>query len=172
MQVVVALLKSYGISRVIASPGTTNLTFVASLQHDSFFKVYSAPEGTVGCLYGSRHGRRERRAGCDHVHRSHSLSQLSSGVDGSILSQTAGYSHHRNASARLNRTACATGHRPQLVKPKDAATYSVHIPIVKDNADYTFAVLKTNEALHHLSKSGGGGWCISTSRHLTILISR
>ena len=40
----VALLKAYGIRKIIASPGTTNLAFVASLQCDPFFQVYSAPE--------------------------------------------------------------------------------------------------------------------------------
>lgn len=37
----VSLLKEHGIKKVIASPGTTNLSFVASLQHDPFFEMYS-----------------------------------------------------------------------------------------------------------------------------------
>ena len=37
----VALLKEHKIRKVMASPGTTNLSFVASLQYDSFFEVYS-----------------------------------------------------------------------------------------------------------------------------------
>ena len=37
----VALLKDHGIKRVFASPGTTNLAFVASLQYDPFFEIYS-----------------------------------------------------------------------------------------------------------------------------------
>lgn len=40
-QLVIALLKEYGIRNVIASPGTTNIPFVYSVQSDSFFKVYS-----------------------------------------------------------------------------------------------------------------------------------
>ena len=39
--ILVALLKAHGIKKVIASPGTTNLSFVACLQCDSFFEVYS-----------------------------------------------------------------------------------------------------------------------------------
>lgn len=42
VQILVALLKKYGIKRVIASPGTTHLSFVACLQYDSFFEVYSS----------------------------------------------------------------------------------------------------------------------------------
>ena len=41
VQLLMALLKEHGIRKVIASPGTTNLEFMASLQQDSFFEVYS-----------------------------------------------------------------------------------------------------------------------------------
>ena len=44
VQILVALMKHHGIRKVVASPGTTNITFVASLQHDSFFTVYSAAD--------------------------------------------------------------------------------------------------------------------------------
>lgn len=41
VQYLVALLKAHNIKKVIASPGTTNLSFVASIQYDSFFEIYS-----------------------------------------------------------------------------------------------------------------------------------
>lgn len=41
VQYLVALLKEHNIKRVIASPGTTALSFVASMQCDSFFEMYS-----------------------------------------------------------------------------------------------------------------------------------
>lgn len=41
-QVLIALLKSYNIKHVIASPGSTNQALVGSLQFDEFFTVYSA----------------------------------------------------------------------------------------------------------------------------------
>ncbi|MCR5414951.1 MAG: glycosyltransferase [Kiritimatiellae bacterium] len=44
VQILIAALKAHGIRTVIASPGTTNLTFVASLQYDGSFEVYSAPD--------------------------------------------------------------------------------------------------------------------------------
>ena len=40
--IVVALLKEHGIRKVIASPGTTNITIVGSMQHDPWFEMYSA----------------------------------------------------------------------------------------------------------------------------------
>ena len=37
--VLIALLKAHGIRKVIASPGTTNASFVGSLQNDPYFPV-------------------------------------------------------------------------------------------------------------------------------------
>ena len=69
VQLVIALLKKYGIRNVIASPGTTNVPFVYSVQNDSFFRVRSAfdERGLWSC-------RRIRRAGRAFMHRCHSLS--------------------------------------------------------------------------------------------------
>lgn len=41
-EILIALLKAHNIRNIIASPGTTNISFVASLQQDCFFKLYSA----------------------------------------------------------------------------------------------------------------------------------
>ena len=43
-QIVLGLLKKHGIRKVIASPGTTNSRLIASMQQDSFFEMYSAPD--------------------------------------------------------------------------------------------------------------------------------
>ena len=40
--ILIALLKAHGIKKVIASPGTTNISFVGSIQFDSYFEIYSA----------------------------------------------------------------------------------------------------------------------------------
>lgn len=44
VQILIALLKANNIRKIIASPGTTNITFVASVQSDSFFEIYSAAD--------------------------------------------------------------------------------------------------------------------------------
>lgn len=38
----IALMKAHGIKKIIASPGTTNISFVASVQQDQFFEMYSS----------------------------------------------------------------------------------------------------------------------------------
>jgi len=41
VQVLIAMLKEYGIKKVIVSPGTTNVPFVGSLMYDKGFEIYS-----------------------------------------------------------------------------------------------------------------------------------
>lgn len=41
IQIVLALLKANGIRKVIASPGATNESIVASMQYDPYFEMYS-----------------------------------------------------------------------------------------------------------------------------------
>lgn len=42
--ILIALLKRFNIRKVIASPGTMNISFVGSIEQDPFFTVYSAPD--------------------------------------------------------------------------------------------------------------------------------
>ena len=42
--ILLALLKAHGIRKVIASPGTTNIALVASMQQDPYFQMYSAAD--------------------------------------------------------------------------------------------------------------------------------
>lgn len=42
IQILIALMKKHGVRKVIASPGTTNACFVASIQQDNFFQIYSS----------------------------------------------------------------------------------------------------------------------------------
>ena len=42
VQILISLLKAHGVKRIVASPGTTNITLVGSLQQDSYFSIYSS----------------------------------------------------------------------------------------------------------------------------------
>ena len=41
IQILISLLKEHNIKKVIINPGTTNISFVASIQSDDFFEIYS-----------------------------------------------------------------------------------------------------------------------------------
>ena len=42
IQILIALMKHHGVRQVVASPGATNITFVASIQQDPYFTLYSS----------------------------------------------------------------------------------------------------------------------------------
>lgn len=42
VQILVSLLKAHGIKKIIASPGTTNIEFIGSVENDSWFEIYSS----------------------------------------------------------------------------------------------------------------------------------
>lgn len=44
IQMLISLMKAHKVKKVIASPGSTNITFVASLKQDAYFEMYSAPD--------------------------------------------------------------------------------------------------------------------------------
>ena len=44
IQILLGLLKAHGIKKIIVSPGTTNVSFVASMQYDPYFEIYSAAD--------------------------------------------------------------------------------------------------------------------------------
>ena len=41
-QMLVSLLKQHNIKKIVASPGATNITFVATAMHDPWFEIYSS----------------------------------------------------------------------------------------------------------------------------------
>lgn len=49
VQMLISILKHNNIKKVIASPGTTNMAFVASIQNDPYFEVYSCVDERSAC---------------------------------------------------------------------------------------------------------------------------
>lgn len=155
VQVLISLLKQYGIKRIIASPGTTNLTFVASLQQDSFFEIYSAPEERSGAYMA--------------------IGMAEESGEPVVISCT-GATASRNYLPALTEAyyrklpvIAVTATQPitrvgqlvpqvidRAVLPNDTHAYSTNIRIIKDEADYRESVIYINEALHHLYINGGG----------------
>ena len=44
IQMLIELMKAHHVKKIIASPGSTNISFIASLKHDKYFEIYSAPD--------------------------------------------------------------------------------------------------------------------------------
>ena len=155
VQMLVYLLKAHGIKKVVASPGTTNLCFVGSLQNDSFFKVYSAAD--------------ERQA-------SYMACGLAAESGEPVVITCTGATASRNYIPGLTEAfyrklpvlaVTATQHIGRIgqniaqvidrrVIQNDIAKYSLQLPTIHDAEDEWAYGVKINEALLELRHNGGG----------------
>ena len=153
--ILIALLKAYGINKVVASPGTTNLSFVASIQSDPFFQVYS-------CI--------------DERSAAYMACGLSEECNCPVVITCTGATASRNYFSALTEAyyrkipivaVTGTQYREKIghlhaqvidrtVLPKDTAKLSVYIPSIKDGDDAYYCNLNINRALAELTHRGGG----------------
>lgn len=154
-QIVIALLKGHGIRHVIASPGTTNMAFVASIQFDPWFKVYSAVD--------------ERSA-------AYMACGLASELGEPVVISCTGATASRNYLPGLTEAyyrklpvlavtswqgRAKVGHLVAQVidrstPPKDTVNLAVELPVVKDVDDEWECIVKVNRAILELTRRGGG----------------
>ena len=151
----IALLKAKGIHKVIASPGTTNITFVASLQQDLFFDIYSAADersaAYMACGLAAESGEPVVLS-CTGATASRNY----------LPGLTEAYYKKLPVLAVTSVQSMANvGHIiPQVIDrsvvAKDVARLSVCLPVIKDENDAWACELKVNQALLALKRHGGG----------------
>ena len=154
-QILVSLLKQHGIRKVIASPGTTNITFVASVMNDPFFEIYSSVD--------------ERSAAYMAVGMAEETGEA-------IVLTCTGATASRNYIPGLTEayyrklpilavTAAQNENRvghliPQVIdrsqQPKDCCVHSEHVPVPRDTNDEWDATIRLNRAVLALTHRGGG----------------
>ena len=154
-QIVIALMKAHGVKKVIASPGTTNIALVASLQQDSFFEMYSAPD--------------ERSA-------AYMACGLAAETGEAVALSCTGATASRNympalteayyrklpilAITSTQHTGRIANHYPQVIDrsilPKDIARLSVQLPAIHDAEDEWACTVQVNRAILELRRAGGG----------------
>ena len=155
VQILISLLKAHGIKKVIASPGATNVTLVASLMQDTFFELYSSVD--------------ERSA-------AYIACGLSAESGEPVMLSCTGATASRNYAPGLTEAfyrklpilavtstqdASRIGHlRAQVIDRRsqfnDLVNLSEQIPIVKDAQDEWNVNLRINRALLELKHRGGG----------------
>lgn len=154
-QIVVALLKEYGIKKVIASPGTTNITIVGSMQHDSWFEMYSAVDersaAYMACGLSAESnepvvivctGATASRNYLPGLTEAHYRKLPIVVITGSHGEENIGHLHAQS----IDRTSA----------PKDTVKLSVFIDRIKDKKDEWKNVLNINKALLELDHHGKG----------------
>lgn len=155
VQIVIALLKAHGIRKVVASPGTTNITFVASLMHDSWFELYSSVDersaAYIACGMAAESGEPVALS-CTGATASRNYMPGLTEAYYRKLPIVAITSHQGNH--RIGHLIAQNIDR--RTEPADIAMLSVEMPVVKDKTDERFCEIEANKALLELKRNGGG----------------
>ena len=154
-QILIALLKAHNIKKIVANPGTTNICFIASIQHDPFFEIYSSAD--------------ERSA-------AYMACGLSAETSEAVALSCTGATASRNYIPALTEAFYRKlpilaitstqkigriGHNmPQIIDrsvgQKDIFKMSAYIPEINDDEDKWYCETKINEAILELHHQGGG----------------
>lgn len=155
IQILIHLLKAHGINQVIASPGATNISLVASLQSDPYFKIYSCVDERSAAYMA-----------CGLAAESSTPVMLSCTGATSSRNYLPGLTeaYYRKLPILVvtsTRELSQVGHLvPQQLDrsqpPKDSVLLSLHVQVVKDNEDEWDVGVKVNKAILELIRRGGG----------------
>lgn len=155
VQIVISLLKSHGVRRVVVSPGTTNITLVASLMHDVFFELYSSADersaAYLACGMASECGEPVALS-CTGATASRNYMPGLTEAFYRKLPVIAITSHQGNH--RIGHLIAQNIDRRTI--PADVSLLSVTLPIVKDKTDERYCEIEANKAFLELQRYGGG----------------
>lgn len=153
--ILIALLKAHGIKKVIASPGATNVSVVASLQSDSYFEMYSCFDERSAAYMA-----------CGLAAESGEPVMISCTGATSARDYLPGLTeaYYRNLPILVVTSSMSNGkigHMfPQvtnrLAPPKDAVRLSLQLPYVKDAEDAWECETKINQGILELFRDNGG----------------
>lgn len=155
VQIVIALLKAHGIHRVIASPGTTNMTFVVSIENDPWFKVWSSVDersaAYMACGMAAESGEPVVISCTGATASRNYMPGLTEAYYRKlpVLAITSTRGNHKIGhliDQQIDRRSL----------PNDIAMESVTIPIVKDKEDERMCEIEANKAILALKLNGGG----------------
>jgi len=155
VQIVISLLKAHGIKRVIASPGTTNMTFVGSIQQDPWFEIYSSVDersaAYIACGMAAETGEPVVLS-CTGATASRNYMPGLTEAFYRKLPVLAITSH--SGTDTIGNLDDQVIDRRSI--PNDIAVESVTIPYVRSSRDERFCTIEANKAILALSLNGGG----------------
>lgn len=155
VQIVIALLKAHGIHRVIASPGTTNMTFVVSIENDPWFQIWSSVDersaAYLACGMAAETGEPVVISCTGATASRNYMPGLTEAYYRKlpVLAITSTRGNHQ-----VGHLIDQQIDRRNL--PNDIAMESVTIPMVKDQEDEHFCEIEVNKAILALKLNGGG----------------
>lgn len=148
-QILIYLMREYGIKKLIVSPGATNAAFVYSVQQDGFFEIYSAPDERSAAYMA-----------CGLAKESGEAVALS--CTGATASRNyipglteAYYTNIPILVITSAQPSVRIGHNlPQVIDrtkmQNDIVKMSVEMPNIKDDEDEWNCIINANKALNEL----------------------
>ncbi len=155
VQIMIFLLKAHGIKRVIASPGTTNMTFIGSIQQDPWFEIYSSVDersaAYLACGMAAETGEPVVLS-CTGATASRNYMPGLTEAYYRKLPVLALTSHR--GDFRLGHLLDQQIDRRQ--SPTDITVEKCVLPLVKDADDEFYCTIEANKAILALTQRGGG----------------
>ena len=154
-QIVLGLLKAHGIRKVIASPGTTNIRLVASMQQDNWFEMYSAADersaAYIACGLAAESGEPVVLSCTGATASRNYMPGLTEAYYRKLPVLAITSTQHigrvgQNIAQVLDRST----------SPKDVVKLSVHLPTCHTKEDEWMCNVQANRAILELTHNGGG----------------
>lgn len=155
VQMLIYLLKQHQIRKVIASPGTTNINFVASVQFDDYFQVYSCVDersaAYMACGMAEESGEPVVLICTGATASRNYVPGLTEAYYRKIPVLAVTATQHlgrvgQNMQQVLDRS----------MQMKDLVNYSMQLTTIHSQEDEWAAGIRINEALLELRHNGGG----------------
>ena len=154
-QIVLSLLKAHGIRKVVASPGTTNIALVASMQYDPWFEIYSSVDersaAYIACGMASLTGEPVVITCTGATASRNFFPGITEAYYRKLPVLAITGSHGDELTGHLH---------PQVIdrtrSPKDSYIYSISVDKITDSKDEWSSIVKVNTALLELTHHGGG----------------
>lgn len=154
-QILISLMKQSGIRKIVASPGTTNISLVASVQQDNYFEVYSSVDersaAYIACGLAEESGEAVVLTCTGATASRNYISGLTEAFYRKLPVLAVTFTQH---TARIGQHIAQVIDRS--VQLNDMVKMSVELPTVYCEEDVWACEVKLNNVLLALKRDGGG----------------
>ena len=155
IQIIISLLKKHNIKKVIASPGTTHISFLGSIQSDPYFEIYSSVDersaAYMACGLAAESGEPVVITCTGATASRNYIPAITEAYYRKLPIVALTGTQHR---ARVGQNIAQVIDRS--VQINDTYKYVTHIPIVHTPEDEEMCCVEVNNALLELKHNGGG----------------
>lgn len=150
-----SLMKAHGVKKIIASPGTTNIAIVGSMQHDPFFEIFSSVDersaAYMACGMAAEQGEPVAIICTGATASRNYLPGLTEAYYRKLPVLAICGSHGEEAIGHLHSQVI-----DRTQAPKDTVIYSAFInPVTSEEIEW-YNNVEINKALLKLKQRGGG----------------